>query len=151
MLAMDLELRDLNTLSRLGYAYRETADGSVLVVSFSGTYGAGSQGNDDGIFISAVTLAGLAAFGGGCLVLDFTEMDYRWGNTLLKVFDDVSQYMDEPGVATYPVLVVTSDRSRDAFLSLVGKTEATSTEWHFRDLAAALGAARLAAQRWCDS
>lgn len=141
----------INQLSRLGYAYRVTTDGSVLMVSFSGTYGAGSQGNEDGIFIRAVTWAGLAAFGGGCLVLDFTEMDYRWGDTLLKVFGDVSLSIDEPSVAAYPVLIVTSDRSRDAFLGLVGKTEATATEWHFRDLAAALGAARLAAQRWHDS
>lgn len=148
---MDLQPRSLSALSDLRYIYSTTEDDSVLVVAFSGSYGVGSRGNDDGTFISAVTLAGLVAFGGGCLVLDFADMDYTWGNTLLKVFDDVRQYKDEPGEPAYPVLVVTSDRSREAFLSLVGKTEIAAKEWHFRDINSAIQAARAAARRWYDS
>jgi hypothetical protein len=104
-------------------------------------------GNGDGEFISAVTLAGVVAFGGGCLVLDFSAVDYSWGNTLLKVFGDVSQYMNEPD---FPVLVVTSERCRPAFLSLIGRTDETAPEWHFSNLEEALGAAWEAAQRWYD-
>lgn len=148
---MNLKQLNLDELSHLRYSYSKTQENSVLIGSFSGSYGIGSLGNGDGIFISAVTLAGLAAFEGGCLVLDFSNMDYKWGNTLLKVFNDVSQYMNEPDAPAFPIIVVTSDRSRDAFLSLVGSTEEGAKEWHFQNMAEAIEAAQSAAQHWYDS
>lgn len=71
----------------------DEADGEVahvLRLSFVGEYRHGSAGNPDADFMVAATAAALALEQPGALVLDLTEMRYRWGNRLLNVFEAVA-------------------------------------------------------------
>ena len=119
----------------------------VLVASFAGGYGVGSKGNGDGVFIAAETMRGLVAYDPCAAILDFREMRYSWGNTLLHVFQTVARYMDEPGEPAFPVFVVTSELCRDALLGLMGG----EGRWHFVDMDAALDAASAAGAAWLDA
>jgi hypothetical protein len=131
-----------------------TVNYDILIVSFSGTYPRGSSGNAHGQYISIMTMFGLHTFDPMCIILDLRDLAYTWGNTLLKVFQDVSQFMDdprEPGAVPFPILAVTSDKCRDAFLSLITPLEGTPTKLHFEDIEAAIEAAKAEGQRWLDS
>ena len=120
----------------------------VLVVSFSGTYPPGSLGNAHGRFMAHATVHGLAAFNPWCVLLDLRELRYEWGNTLLAVFEQITQYSSD---ASFPVVVVTSGKCRDAFLSLVRPAGAPAPDWHFEDLDAALECAVQKANEWIDA
>ncbi|SFP72490.1 hypothetical protein SAMN05216567_108160 [Variovorax sp. OK605] len=127
---------------------------TVLVVAFEGDYPDGSLGNNHGAFIATRTLHGLHAFCADCVVLDFRAMTYRWGNTLLQVFQDVSQFMDsdgEPGAPPFPVLAVTSEKSRAAFLGLVTPHGRPVPPWHFDDIDAAIACGSRKAEEWLAS
>lgn len=124
----------------------------VLVVAFSGEYPDGSAGNSHGHYIAYSTVLGLAAFEPWCLILDFRELVYRWGNTLLLVFDQISRFMDGDNTQTrFPVAVVTSPKCRDAFLSLLTKPGDASVDWHFDDMPSAIEYAIREAHHWIDA
>ena len=126
----------------------------ILVVAFSGVYPDGSRGNEHGHFIANSTLLGLVAFDPWCVILDFRDLRYEWGNTLLGVFDVIERYMrDDPGDppgSPFPVVVVTSDKCRNALLSLVARS-GTEPEWHFSEMDAAIDFATMSACKWIDS
>ncbi|MEC7119749.1 MAG: hypothetical protein VXW65_07590 [Pseudomonadota bacterium] len=125
--------------------------GTILVASFKGTYPDGSLGNSHGAYIATAALYGVSAFDADCLILDFRELSYRWGNTLLMVFQDISQYKDgelEPDEIPFPIVVVTSDLSRDAFLSLVTPVGSAAPEWHFQDMDTAIEYAQRKIEEW---
>jgi len=126
----------------------------IIVVIPKGEYPDGSKGNRHGKYIASMTMLALCEFDPWCLILDLRELDYRWGNTLAKVFEDVARYMDserEPGDARFPVIVVTSDKSRAAFLSLVTPTNSPKPEWHYDTMGKAVVAAIEAANHWIDN
>ena len=113
----------------------------VLVSAFEGHYPAGSLGNDHGRYIACETMCGLYAFEPNCVVLDFRKLEYRWGNTLLKVFQDISQLKDTgaaPDEPPFPVIVVTSPLCSPGFLSLVTPCGGSAPTWHFDDVDAAI-------------
>lgn len=126
----------------------------VLVVAFDGDYPDGSLGNAHGHYIAYETMCGIHAFDPHCVVLDFRKLAYRWGNTLLGVFQDISQFKDagaDPGEPAFPVVVVTSPLCRQAFLSLVTPSDGASPPpWHFDDMDAAITYAVRASKDWLN-
>jgi hypothetical protein len=132
----------------------EETDGMrVLIVSFDGNYPDGSLGNAHGHYIASSTLHGLHVFDPDCVVIDFRLLAYRWGNTLLRVFRDISDFKDAGAVAgepRFPVTVVTSKLCRDGFLSLVTPSGAAAPGWHFDDVDAAITYAVQASKEWLD-
>lgn len=131
----------------------QTNGHAVLVVAFEGEYPNGSLGNGHGHYIAVQTLYGILAFDPSCVVLDFRLLTYRWGNTLLRVFEDIAQYKDagnSPDDPRFPVVVVTSRLCRDAFLSLVAPAGAAPPSWHADDLDEAITCAVKAADAWLD-
>jgi len=126
----------------------------VLTIEFSGDYPEGSQGNKHGEYIAAMGLLGASIFDPWAIILDFRNLNYRWGNTLLKVFQDLSRFMDaenQPGEPEFPVIVVTSEKSRGGILSLLTPNGAMEPSWHFNNIEAAIKAAFEAAQQWIDA
>lgn len=124
---------------------------SILVAAFEGEYPDGSRGNAHGAYIATAALHGVCAFDADCLLLDFRGLTYRWGNTLLKVFQDVSQFKDgelEPGEPAFPIVAITSEKSRDALLSLVTPVGRGAPEWHFQDIDAAIEYAQRKIEEW---
>jgi len=123
----------------------------VLVVTFDGAYPDGSLGNAHGHYIAASTMHGLHAFDPDCVVLDFRGLAYRWGGTLLRVFQDISLFKNAeavPGEPLFPVVVVTSALCRDGFLLLGMPSGAAPPEWHFEDLDPAIAYAVHASKEW---
>jgi len=131
----------------------QTKRKAILITQFAGVYPDGSRGNAHGHFIATATLHGLMIFNADCVILDFRELSYRWGNTLLQVFQDISQWKDqgkEPDEPFFPVLAVTSELSRAAFLSLVTPADQEPPSWHFSDMDSAIDAGIKAANAWAD-
>lgn len=123
----------------------------ILVVAFEGEYPDGSRGREHGAYIASASLHGVNAFDAHCLILDLRGLAYRWGNTLLAVFQDVSQFKDgdlEPEEPPFPIVAVTSDRCREGFLSLVTPVGQAAPEWHFEDMDAAIDHALKKVEEW---
>lgn len=126
----------------------------VLVVSFLGNYADGSLGKEHGSFIARKTMEGMMAFDIDAIILDFREMYYNYGNTLLKVFQDISQFKDagnDDDEPNFPVVVVTSEKCKNGILSLL--TPANSDEipdWHFSDINKAIDYATEKGKYWLD-
>lgn len=130
---------------------QQTGRRRILIAAFDGEYPDGSLGNPHGAYIASASLHGVHAYDADCLILDLRGLSYRWGNTLLKVFQDVAQFKDaeaEPNEPPFPVIVVTSDKCRDAFLSLVTPTGRASPEWHFEDMDAAIHYSLKKVEEW---
>jgi len=127
----------------------------VLIVSFFGKYPKGSLGNEHGSFISRKAIEGLMVFNVQSIILDFREMQYTYGNTLLKVFQDIYQYMDagnDEDDPIFPILVVMSHRNREGVLSLLTPVGAESTlEFCYDDINEAIAKATKKGQFWFDN
>ena len=124
---------------------------TILVVAFEGEYPEGSRGNGHGAYIASEALHGVCAFDADCLLLDFRALEYRWGNSLLRVFQDVSQFKDgelEPGEPAFPVVVITSEKCKHAFLSLITPTGQSAPEWHFEEIDPAIEYAQRKIEEW---
>lgn len=124
---------------------------TILVASFSGEYPDGSRGNAHGAYVATMALYGIHSLDADGLILDLRGLAYRWGNTLLKVFQDVSQFKDsdaEPNEPRFPVAVVTSEKCRAGFLSLVTPTNQAVPEWHFDDMNQAIEYSLKKVEEW---
>ena len=95
ILLMKLERQALSieTLSSLSVAYaRFDQPGrarseiypppQILVVAFSGSYGYGSSGYSDALYMRAMIEAGLAAFRPSGLIIDLSDFEYEWGDDI---------------------------------------------------------------------
>lgn len=105
----------------------------VLRVRFSGVYRPGSAGSPDAGLMMAVTAAALARAWPDVVLFDLAELDYRWGDGLLGIFE-VVRARD----TAYPVacVVVAGETCIGAVRSLVGGA-AASAEWLFESVEAA--------------
>ncbi|QNM84788.1 hypothetical protein H9W90_11345 [Polaribacter pectinis] len=126
----------------------------VLIVSFSGEYPNGSSGKEHGEFIARKAIEGLMSFEAEAIVLDFRKMKYSYGNTLLKVFQDISQFkdagnnIDEP---EFPIIVVTSEKCVKGILTLLTPTNSEENpNWQFNDIHKAINFATKKGKYWLD-
>lgn len=127
----------------------------VLIVSFFGDYPKGSLGNEYGSFIARKAIEGLMSFSVEALILDFREMNYTYGNTLLKVFQDIYQYMDagnDDDDPIFPIFVVMSDENRAGILSLLTPVGSESIpDFCFDDMDEAIAKATEKGAYWLDN
>ncbi len=131
----------------------QTDNMDILIVSFLGTYPSGSLGSSYAKYISLMSLHGLQYFEPECLILDFRELDYQYGNSLMGVFQDISIFKDankEENEPFFPVLVVTSDKCKDGFLSLVTQNGQAEPSFHFSDLSKAIDRGVTLGRQWLD-
>ena len=132
----------------------QTSQMVILVVSVEGDYPDGSLGNPYGAYIAVSGLLGLHYFDPDCIIYDFSGMTYRWGNTLLRAFGEISEIRDaemEEGEPPFPVLAVTSEKCRDAFLSLMAAVNNPEPAWHFTNLNEAITRGTTLAGEWLDA
>jgi hypothetical protein len=90
---------------------------TALVLQFSGIYGYGSGGNDDGEFMRTITLCALSLWRVDAVIFDLREFDYQWGNTIWGMF---GRSIDPSGIGDLPYATVVSDRCRAGFESCAG-------------------------------
>ncbi|BEL04544.1 hypothetical protein Q0Z83_027350 [Actinoplanes sichuanensis] len=94
----------------------------LLLVAFTGTYGAGSG---DAVFMRAVLALAVRAFAPAGVVLDLRELDYRSGDMMATVLNDVIVRGVDPAV-------VVSDTCRRAMTTLVAMEMGEDpAEWLF--------------------
>jgi hypothetical protein len=115
----------------------------VLIVSFFGEYPNGSQGKNHG------------TFNPDALILDFRELEYNWGNSLLAVFQDLEQLKNAGNTANepnFPILILTSEKSKTGILSLLKPAESNSVpDFIFEDINLAIKEAAKRGKYWLDN
>lgn len=93
-------------------------DGTVLVLAFAGNYRAGSDGNGDGLFMCAMTAAYCAMLEPASLVLDLSDLNYKWGNTILKTVNYFWEHGKDPDEQQKLLVVVSNNETRKALDAL---------------------------------
>jgi hypothetical protein len=105
-----------------------------LIIAFRGVYGIGSQGNGDARFMKAIVGSGRTAFDPPGVVLDFSGLEYQWGDMIGAAVDAACS--DEIACT-----IVVGDQCREAMKSYVEAELLDDPAWWlFADLATALTA-----------
>jgi hypothetical protein len=87
-----------------------------LVIRYFGSYRDGAEGEPDARYILAAAAAAQKAWWAYSTILDFRELEYRWGDNM----EWVAGIGWDPGVRLHwPLAVVVGDRCRDALRSLL--------------------------------
>lgn len=105
----------------------------ILIASFSGVYRVGYEGKADARLIHALGQAGVIAWDPDGVILDFSELDYQWGDNLRDILDIGEQ---EFGIEGLPQAIVVGPRCERAVRSLFawpGPGRSESSEWIFSD------------------
>jgi hypothetical protein len=89
-----------------------------MLARFEGNYRHGSQGNGDGLFMAATLAAHFAVLEPFCIVLDLRELNYEWGNTILKAINFFFEYGRDESEVKRPVIVVATGTTRQAINEL---------------------------------
>jgi hypothetical protein len=94
-------------------------------------------------------MGALATYSPSCLLLDFRDLAYQWGDALLGIFQDVDEFMNDGTGLPFPVLTVASGKCVAALHSLLG-LKGPST-FHHVDFDLALAEASRQASLWLES
>ena len=86
-----------------------------VVVTFTGAYRDGAAGKPDALFITAIMDAVQKAWFTTSLIVDFTDLEYQWGDEMDWIHD-VGRFMPSP--CSKPLAIIVSDKCRDALQSL---------------------------------
>ncbi|MEO9572206.1 MAG: hypothetical protein ABJH82_00445 [Polaribacter sp.] len=127
----------------------------VLIASFKGIYPEGSLGKNHATYISKKVISGLIDFDPEVIILDFRELTYNWGNSILSVFQEIKAFKDGenlPEEPAFPILVLVSERSKNGIISLL--TPATSNtipNYIFEDINKVIKEAEKRGKYWLDN
>lgn len=90
----DMHLRNVNFdgFNHLRYEFSLETTGKnpfwyTLIAKWVGTYREGSLGNPDAYYMRGLTKTALGVWQSAALILDLTELEYKWGDLLEMVFD----------------------------------------------------------------
>jgi hypothetical protein len=109
-----LAIEEISAIECRLFRYRFDGGVSVLVFAPRGVWRDGSAGKPDGRVFLARTRAALIIWEPSALVFDFTELGYRWGDTILGLLDiDV-----DPPHTPLPRAIVAGPDSRAGLASL---------------------------------
>lgn len=133
---------------------RDATKIDVLIVAFAGHYPDGSLGKSYAKFITRKTISGLVEFDPDAIILDFTALEYNWGNNILEVFECVYFLKDSENTENepnFPVLVLISDKSKNGIVSVLNPNEAIeSSNWIFENKEIAIENAIKKGKYWLD-
>lgn len=87
-----------------------------LVVHYFGSYRSGAEGEQDAKYILAAAAAARQAWWSYSTILDFRELEYRWGDNMQWV---AGIGWDKGIRLHWPLAIVVGDRCRDALRSLL--------------------------------
>jgi len=138
MLFREVTFRDASPI-KFSLSYRERERGvaysNVLVASFDGDYRSGSAGAPDAMLIRGITQAAVTVWSPAGLILDFTKLDYGWG-------DEMDMLLGPPDGLEIPTAVVGSELCLPAIATLMfgmdTARKATEQEGIFDSLDAAV-------------
>lgn len=88
--------------------------GFIAVIAFGGHVPDGSKGKAHCQYIALQSVQCLAQLQAICLIMDLRELDYRWGSSMLGVFDTLRRHFfyewHDVGMDV-PIKLLASDRS----------------------------------------
>lgn len=93
---------------------------NITILEWSGKFGIGSLGNDDGQFMRITTLAALGAWPAHGVVFDLRNLQYEWGDKIWEMF---RRGMDLSGVETLPFATLISDQCYPGFATCMSIIE----------------------------
>lgn len=86
------------------------------IIKFIGSYRHGSAGADDELYIRAACEAAHAAWYSEANIIDFTDLEYHWGDEIERIF---SFGYEGANQCQHPLAVVVSEKCRKALQSLL--------------------------------
>lgn len=98
------------------YKRQRYATSEVKIIKFIGSYHHGGAGRDDALYIRAACAAAQTAWFSETNILDFSELDYQWGDEMEWAF---SFGWDSSIKYQFPLAVVVGDGCRKALQSLL--------------------------------
>ena len=127
----------------------------VLIISFTGEYPKGSAGNNHATFITKNVICGIIEFNPDAIILDFRELAYTWGNSILDVFTQISFLKNSENTEndpSFPVSLIVSEKSKNGFLSLLTPTNSNELpNWMFENIDKAIKNAAEKGKFWLDN
>jgi hypothetical protein len=127
---------DIDALSEIRCEYflsptSRNAYKHILTVRYTGLYRVGCKGGPDATYMQAVAAAALVATSPNGLVVDFTALDYKWGDDLERVYDVATDWPYRG--ASLPFALVLGEHCRTAVISLAcqGQTLQEPEDWMF--------------------
>lgn len=108
----------------------------IMIIKFTGQYGFGSGGNSDAVFMKAISKAALSAWVPKGLILDFTNLEYEWGDQIEILFD-LNPFSRSP----FPLALIVGEKSEEGVRTLILGCESTESidqvDWVFKDFGSA--------------
>ncbi|MES2072016.1 MAG: hypothetical protein V4488_16790 [Pseudomonadota bacterium] len=131
-------LKDLSRIEHEVYLppFEKYLSPEFKLIAFQGIYGHGSAGKADARYMQAVCRAAHEAWYTSGTILDFSNLEYEWGDEMEQVIDCLDR---SPGNCTYPLAIVVGSRSEQALRSLL---QESYDDLCFRELESALIAIR---------
>jgi hypothetical protein len=102
---------ELDQYSALAIKFSITEDENILLAKVFGFYGIGSEGNGDGLFLFSQLVAHYFVFEPISLILDLQELEYSWGNTILKSLNFFSEIGRDEDEKKQKVITIVSDKN----------------------------------------
>ena len=93
-------------------------DGRILIVKFKGEHRIGSEGNPDSLYMFSELLKLYFIFEPLLVIVDLSELNYKWGNTILKItnfFNEIGRDTDEKNKL---VIIVYSVQNKEPLIQL---------------------------------
>lgn len=110
----------LSPSANISVAFKVNEEGTILWAAYKGIYGHGSSGNADAEIMFRELAAAYFTINPITIVLDLRELEYTWGNTILKVinfFNEVGRGDEEN---EKKVIYLLSEKNSEGILGLVG-------------------------------
>jgi hypothetical protein len=98
----------------------KSAAGSIVLISFSGDYPPGSEGNGMAQKMKEVVTAAVKKYRPTAVVFDLSELHYRWGDAISGVFWALLQDDQE----MLPSCVIAADPTRKGLMRLITASRA---------------------------
>ena len=123
----------------------------IVVVTFSGVYGVGSQGNTDALFMASMIHTAISIWSPKGIILDLSKLSYSWGDMMSMVL--VSGKLDYSSALEreimfgsdaeeniiIPTIVVTSELNLEGLKSLAkDEMDIDPEDWYFDSLDSAM-------------
>lgn len=115
---------DIEKISDISFESKINDEFTILYIKVMGDYPIGSKGNTSGLAIySKLTSIYFLYETLATIILDFSNLDYEWGNTLLKsicFFPEIGRDAEEKNKK---IFIIHSSKNLDALTKLVSNLE----------------------------
>lgn len=125
-------------------------DNLLLFCKIVGTHRIGSEGNLDSEYIYSKLVAYYYWVKPCSIVLDLTDMEYSWGDRLLKIINFPSEIGRDEQEKQLPLLLIVSDKCKEGIASLLKVKNNRLPNWIYEDFEQAVQAAVKKANEWLE-